>query len=153
MSGTGGKTGNRNARIGAQLVLWADKDKRGIAFDSSTMFLLPNTAMRSPDAAWVPRSRLEALSERDKERYLPLCPDFVVELTSHTDRLPQVKEKMAEWMANGCRLGWIIHPKSKEVHIYRPAGVEIVRGATEIRGDPPAEGFVLDLSTIWEPGW
>ena len=153
MSGTGARTGSRNAELTAQLQVWARKDGRGIAFDSSTMFLLPNHAMRSPDAGWVLRSRLAAFPERQKERFLPLCPDFVVELTSPSDRLPDVQSKMEEWRANGCRLGWILHPPEREVHVYRSSGVEIVKGSTEFRGEEPVEGFMLELSAIWDPGW
>ena len=94
MAGTGGKTGNRNAALTAQLYTWAVRDKRGIAYDSSTLFKLPNTAMRSPDAGWVLRTRLEGLTEVQKERWMPLCPDFVIELTSPSDQLREVREKM-----------------------------------------------------------
>ena len=153
MAGTGGKTGSRNAALTAQLYTWAVRDGRGIAYDSSTLFKLPNTAMRLPDASWVSRARLESLDEDQKERWLPLCPDFVVELTSPSDQLSEVREKLEEWMANGCRLGWILHPPEREVHIYRWSGVEIHRGLAELRGEGPVEGFVLDLSAIWEPGW
>jgi Uma2 family endonuclease len=153
MSGTGGRTGNRNIDLSMQLQAWSKKDGRGVAFDSSTLFLLPNRAMRSPDAAWVLRSRLASLDDREKERYLTLCPDFVVELTSPSDRLSEVQSKMREWMDNGCILGWIIHPAVREVHIYRASGSEIRRGIVSIEGMAPIEGFTLDLSDIWEPGW
>lgn len=107
------------------------------------MFRLPSTAMRSPDGSWVARSRLAGFSEQDQERFLPLCPEFVVELTSPSDRLPEVRTKMEEWMANGCQLGWILHVSKREVHVYRESGVEILRGANEVRGEGPVEDFVL----------
>jgi Uma2 family endonuclease len=153
MPGTGAKTGNRNIELSMQLQLWTNRDGRGVAFDSSTMFRLPNHAMRSPDGGWVLRSRLQGLDERQKERFLPLCPDFAVELVSPSDRLPEVQEKMTEWIANGCRLGWILDPFQREVHVYRPGGVEVLRGVAEVRGEGPVEGFTLDLSRIWDPGW
>jgi Uma2 family endonuclease len=153
MSGTGGKTGNRNAKLTRQLDAWAERDGRGVAFDSSTLFRLPNTAMRLPDAAWVSRSRLALLSEQDKDRYLPLCPEFVVELTSPSDRLPAVREKMEEWMANGCELGWLLHAADRQVHVYRTNSVTILEAPTQLRGEGPVEGFELDLSLIWNPGW
>lgn len=153
MPGTGGKTGSRNALLAAQVVVWAVRDGRGIAYDSSTLFKLPNTAMREPDAAWVSRARLEGLTEEQKEKWLPLCPDFVIELTSPSDQLGEVQEKMREWMANGCRLGWILHPPKRESHVYRASGVQIHRGLTELPGEGPVEGFLLDLAPIWDPGW
>jgi Uma2 family endonuclease len=106
-----------------------------------------------PDASWVSRARLESLTEGQKDRWLPLCPEFVVELTSPSDHLDEVQEKLSEWMANGCFLGWILHPPEREVHIYRRSGVEIHRGLAELPGEGPVEGFVLDLSVIGEPGW
>jgi Uma2 family endonuclease len=151
LPGAGGRTGNRNIDLSMQLQAWAKRDRRGVAFDSSTMFLLPNRAMRSPDAAWVLCSRLAQLSDRQKDRYLPLCPDFVVELTSPSDRLLTVQEKMIEWMANGCRLGWILHPVEREVHVYGPDGVEVIRGAENVTAGEPAGGFTLELSLIWNP--
>lgn len=117
------------------------------------MFLLPSKAMFEPDAAWVPRSRLAGLPDRQKDRYLPLCPDFVVELTSPSDRLPQVRKKMEQWMSNGTELGWILHPPKREVHVYGPSGIEVLHQPTEAPGDGPVARFVLDLTKIWDPGW
>jgi len=153
MAGAGGMTGSRNAALTAQLYTWAVRDGRGIAYDSSTLFKLPNTAMRSPDGAWVARQGLAALTAKQKERWLPLWPDFVIELTSPSGGLGEVQEKMAEWMANGCQLGWILHPPKLEAHVYSRSGVTVQRGIGELRGDAPVEGFVLDLGPIWEPGW
>ncbi|MDX2178477.1 MAG: Uma2 family endonuclease [Bryobacteraceae bacterium] len=153
MANTGGETGSRNFEIVGQFREWVRRDGRGVGFDSSTLFRLPNTAMRSPDVCWVHRSRLEKLDKRQRERFLPLCPDFVIELTSPSDRLPDVQEKMAEWMANGCQLGWLIHPVSREVHVYRGDGIEILSDLAKIEAAEPVNGFVLDLGPVWEPAW
>jgi Uma2 family endonuclease len=107
--------------------------------------------MRSPDAAWVRRSRLAALTREEKRKFLPLCPDFVVELRSPTDRLSTVQAKMQEYMENGAQLGWLIDPQDRRVYIYRPQGrVESMGDPTTISGDPLLSGFVLDLQPIWE---
>lgn len=103
-----GDTGAKNGRITAQLINWADEDGTGVVFDSSTGFKLPNGATRSPDASWVTRARLAILSAKQKKEYFPLCPDFVIELPSATDRLNRLKEKMEEYIANGAQLGWLI---------------------------------------------
>jgi len=154
MPGTGAKTGSRNAALIAQLYTWTIADRRGVAFDSSTLFRLPNSAMRSRDAAWVSRSRLAGLSSEQRERFLPLCPDFLIELTSPSDRLPAVQTKMEEWMANGCQLGWLLHPGPNAVYIYRPGReVEILDQPTHVSGDGPIPGFTLDLTAIWNPDW
>jgi len=152
MTPTGFTTGTRNADITAQVYNWTKRDGEGVAFDSSTGFKLPNGAERSPDAGWVLRSRLALLTNEQKQKFLPLAPDFVVELKSPTDRLTDLLAKMDEYIANGVRLGWLINPKTKRVHIYRPdKAVEILEAPTEISGDPELPGFVLDLREIWEP--
>lgn len=151
MPPTGWKTGSRNMEIAIQLGLWAKRDGTGIATDSSTGFTLPNGATRAPDAAWVERSRLTEITEDQKEKFLPLCPDFVIELRSPTDSLPVVQAKMQEYMDNGARLGWLIDPIQGRVHVYRSqAQVEILEHPETLSGDLVLPGFVLDLREIWQ---
>ena len=120
MSPTGGVTGDKNGEIIAELKLWSRSTQLGKVFDSSTGFVLPNGATRSPDASWVAKSRWNALSSEEKRKFPPLCPDFVVELMSESDALPAAQEKMDEWMENGCRLGWLFYPQEEKAFIYRP---------------------------------
>ena len=150
MSPAGGETGNRNARLNAFLTLWALNESSGEPFDSSTGFILPNGAMRSPDAAWVKRSRLAVLTPEQKKKFLPLCPDFLIELRSPSDSLEAIQEKMREYLANGARLGWLLDPLDHRVFVYRPgAVVECLENPTTISGDPELPGFTLDLTRIW----
>lgn len=151
MPPAGGETGNRNARLNAFFTLWALNDGTGEPFDSSTGFILPNGATRSPDAAWVKRLRLAALTPEQKKKFLPLCPDFVIELRSLSDTLRTVQEKMQEYIANGTQLGWLIDPLERRVYVYRPgvAG-ECLDNPASISADPELPGFVLDLSHVWE---
>ena len=152
MPPTGGETGNRNAEITGQLVIWTKQDGTGAAFDSSTGFKLPNGADRSPDAAWVQKSRLAVLTQEEKEKFLPLCPDFVIELLSPSDELEEVKAKMDEYIENGARLGWLLEPRSRRVYVYRPGeSVIMIENTGQISGDPELPGFVLKLREIWEP--
>ena len=152
MAPTGAETGSRNADITAQLRNWAKRNGEGVAFDSSTGFNLPNRADRSPDAAWVLRSRLAKLRREEKQKFLPLCPDFTIELLSPTDRLDTTRAKMDEYIENGSRLGWLIDPENRRVHVYRPnTPVVIMENISEISADPELPGFVLDLKEIWEP--
>jgi Uma2 family endonuclease len=152
MSPAGGSTGSRNSELNAQLRTWAKKDGRGVTFDSSTGFDLPNGATRSPDAAWVLRSRLAQLSPEAKERFLPLCPDFVVELRSPSDKLATLQEKMVEYVENVTQLGWLIDPLSHTVYVYQPAKrVQQLKNQRALSGNPMLPGFVLDLTGIWEP--
>jgi Uma2 family endonuclease len=150
MAPTGGTTGARNASITARLTVWAEADSRGLSFDSSTMFCLPNGAKRAPDAAWVRRERWDALTEDEREGFVPLCPDFVLELRSATDSLSFLQNKMQEYIANGAQLGLLIDPKSKQAYVYRPnQPVECLDNPQNISGDPVLPRFVLDLKDIW----
>ena len=149
---TGAETGNRNAEINRQLGNWTKRDGTGAAFDSSTGFKLPNGADRSPDGSWVKRSRLGTLTREEKLKFLPLCPDFVIELLSPTDTLAATRAKMEEYIENGAALGWLIDPEPRQVHVYRPrATVVVLENIPEIAADPELPGFVLDLREIWEP--
>ena len=152
MSPAGGRTGARNAEIAFQLQQWAKRDGRGVAFDSSTGFRLPNGAVRAPDAAWVLRSRLDVLDDKARERFLPLCPDFVIELRSPSDDLWTVRDKMEEYRINGARLGWLIDPLDRRVRVYAgDATPRELADATDLPADPVLPGFVLNLTAIWEP--
>ncbi|WP_008316938.1 Uma2 family endonuclease [Leptolyngbya sp. PCC 6406] len=139
-------TGNRNVKIAQQLANWADQDGSGEPFDSSTGFTLVNGATRSPDAAWVRRDRWDALTPTQQASFAPLCPDFVLELRSASDRLTALKDKMVEYLENGARLGWLIDRKHRRVYVYRPQqDVEILEQPDVVQGDP----FTLDLARIW----
>jgi Uma2 family endonuclease len=132
-----------------QLGNWAERDGSGIAFDSSAGFILPNGALRSPDAALVRRERWEALSRDQREKFPPLCPDFAVELRSPFDRLPTVQRRMRELIRNGTQLGWLIDPQRRAVHVYRPGQpVGTHLSPTNISADPLLPGFVLHLTAI-----
>lgn len=150
MPPTGGDTGERNAEITMQLRLWAKKDGTGATFDSSTGFRLPNGAVRSPDASWVRHSRLGAVSAEERKRFIPLCPDFVIELRSQTDSLGGLQDKMREYIDNGSRLGLLIDAARKRVYVYQPdEPVREVESPETISGDPVLPGFELALREIW----
>ena len=150
----GGESSNRDTTFSTLLTLWAWQDGTGVTFGSSGGFILPNGAMRAPDAAWVLRSRLTPLSAEQKRKFLPLCPDFVVEIRSPSDRLSTAQAKMQEYLDNGARLGWLIDPDDRLVYVYRPSQpVERLESPATISGDPVLPGLVLDLQKIWEPGF
>jgi len=154
MTPAGGETGSRNAAVTAALFFWAKENGEGVAFDSSTGFILPNGAIRAPDAAWVRRSRLARLTPEQKRKFLPLCPDFVIELRSPTDRIEDLQSKMEEYRDNGARLGWLIDPEERQAFIYRPGrNVEHLREPSALAGDPDLPGFTLPLADIWEPNF
>lgn len=151
MSPAGLKSGIRNAALTKALSTWAEADGSGVAVDSSTGFRLPNGAMRAPDAAWILRSRLEAIPADEQEKFAPLAPDFVIELLSPSDELERAQQKMEEWRANGVRLGWLLDPRNRRVYAYRPgATVEVFEQPIQLAGDPELPGFVLDLSAVWQ---
>jgi Uma2 family endonuclease len=150
MPPTGGETSKRNLDLIVAVGTWAKHEGSGIAFDSSGGFILPNSALRSPDVAWVRRSRLEGLTTEQKRKFIPLCPDFVIELRSPTDSLSALQAKMQEYLDNGAQLGWLIDPEAKRVYIYHANGaIECLENPVELSGDPVLPGFVLDLREFW----
>lgn len=149
MALTGGDTGRRNLRLTGQLWLWNQQTGLGEGFDSSTGFRLPNGAIRSPDAAWVRLDRWQALTPEQRKKFVPLCPDFLVELRSLSDELEDIQAKMQEYLANGLLLGWLIAPQRQTVEIYRPnQAVENLNQPTILSGESILPEFVLDLTGI-----
>src|SRR5580700_10637027 len=151
MPPAGFETGYRNNDLSRQLGNWAISDGRGVALDSSTEYLLASGAARSPDASWILKSRLAPLTKQQKRRFVHLCPDFVVELRSPSDRLPALKAKMEEWIENGAQFGWLIDAELRTVCVYRPGKpVEELQGLDHVVGEGPVGGFRLELDAIWE---
>ena len=152
MAATFSIAGLRNAEIGAQLRNWAKRDRRGLVSDSSTGFVLPNGARRSPDAAWMLKSRVQQMNPAEREGFWHLCPDFVIELRSPSDRPRAIREKMQEWIANGAALAWLIEPAERAITIYRPGrDPEKLVEIDSLPGEGPVQGFVLELPDIWDP--
>ncbi|MDB9473306.1 Uma2 family endonuclease [Dolichospermum circinale] len=156
MPPTGGESGIINANLSTDLGLWNRQTKLGKVFDSSTEFKLPSGAYRCPDAAWVKLARWDALSQEEKKRFPPLCPDFVVELRSETDSLEKLRTKMREYQNNGVLLGWLIDPQTPLVEIYRYGkDVEVLNfdfdNPPRLSGEDILPGFILNLQIILNP--
>jgi len=148
-SPTGGESGIRNSEINAALVIWA-RGYGGVVFDSSTLFRLPDGALRSPDASWIQAARWQSLSDQERKTFPPVAPDFVIELRSQTDRLTDLQDKMKEYASCGVRLGWLIDPLLKQVHIYRSSEAPVVLSEPNgVSDEAFLPGFVLDLSRIF----
>lgn len=147
----GWETGERNSNLSGELYLWwRNSGEPGKVFDSSTGFILPNGATRSPDASWVSRELWEALTTEQKGTFANICPDFVVELRSSSDSLNSLQAKMKEYLDNGAKLGWLIDPQKKRVEIYRPElAVEVLENPAELSGEAVLTGFVLNLRRVW----
>ncbi len=149
MPPTGSEGGSYNAELSADLVMWNRQARLGKVFDSSTGFTLPNGATRTPDAAWVAQSRWNALTPEQRKGFAPLCPDFVLELASETDNIADLRAKMQEYLDNGCRLGWLIDPKTQQVEIYRPTQpVEVLQSPERLSGENVLPGFELNFQTL-----
>ncbi|MGV2827491.1 Uma2 family endonuclease [Myxosarcina sp. GI1(2024)] len=149
MPPTGGETVNKNAEIIAQLWVWNNRTNLGKVFDSSTGFKLPNGANRSPDASWIPLAKWDVLTDEQKQKFLPLCPDFAIELLSPSDDLAKTQAKMHEYLDNGMILGWLIDPQKHQVEIYRQGKqVEILNAPNSLSGENILREFILDLQPI-----
>ncbi|MEM9276514.1 MAG: Uma2 family endonuclease [Cyanobacteria bacterium P01_F01_bin.143] len=154
MSPTGGTAGRKNSRLTQKLRNWADLDGTGEVFDSSTVFVLPNGARRSPDVSWIKLERWNKLTQAQQDGFPPLAPDFVIELVSPSDvrnqRYEDLQNKMEEYLNNGVKLGWLIEPSAKIVEIYRvDKQVEILNNPQTLSGEDILPGFVLNLSGIF----
>jgi len=151
MPPTGWETGNKNAEIIIQLGNWAKRDGHGKSADSSAGYQMPNGAIMSPDASWILNQRLETVSPAKRRKFLPLAPDFVIELRSHSDSLQKLKEKMQEYIENGVSLGWLIDPTERKIYVYAPNKEdEVLENPSKISGEPLLKGFTLNLKEIWE---
>ncbi|HEX8566567.1 MAG TPA: Uma2 family endonuclease [Pyrinomonadaceae bacterium] len=150
MPPTTSETGRKNFNLTAQVAIWSRHDGTGEGFDSSTGFTLPNGAKRSPDVSWIRRERWNGLTDAQKNKFAPICPDFVVELRSKTDLLKDLQDKMQEYIENGAGLGWLIDAISKKIYVYRPGeAVETLDNPEKISGEPLLKNFELDLKEIW----
>ena len=150
MPPTGGETGRRNASLIGRFIIWNEQTKLGEVFDSSTGYALPNDANRSPDVSWIKQERWDSLTPKQKQKFIPLAPDFALELMSPSDELNDVRAKMKEYLDNGVRLGWLINPQAKQVEIYRLGqDVELLDSPQSISDEDVLPGFVLDLTNIF----
>ena len=147
----GGESDYRSTEAVIQLGSWAKKEGRGKAFGSSVEFILPSGAAYSPDAAWLSNERLSKLTKQQRRRFLPVCPEFVIEVVSPSDRLKAAKDKMLAWMAEGVELAWLIDGDNETVYIYRAGSQKPEKrtGIATLSGEGPVDGFVLDLRAIW----
>ncbi|MGI8668417.1 MAG: Uma2 family endonuclease [Aridibacter sp.] len=147
---TSPEAGWKNTKLTTKTEIWSEKDKTGIVFDSSTMFTLPNGAKRSPDVSWMTKKKYNSLSDEEKQTFSKIVPDFVIELRSPTDNLKPIQNKMKEYIENGVKLGWLIDPNEKKVHIYRENGkIDILENPKTISGEDVLKNFVLNVRQIW----
>jgi Uma2 family endonuclease len=150
MSPTGTEGSGFDTDITLELGLWARQDGRGRAFSSNAGWSLPDGSMRAADAHWISWARLYSVTDAERKGFAPLCPEFVIELRSESDRLMPLQEKMRMWLANGAELAWLVDPSRKVVEIYRPGReAEVLEGGSTVEGEGPVAGFVLELGRIW----
>ena len=146
MSPVGGESGKKEANLIGDLIIWNRQTKLGVVFSSSTIFSLPKGGDRSPDVAWVSSKKWEGLTQEEREGFPPICPDFVIELRSKSDRLKPLQEKMQEYLDSGLRLGWLINPQQKQIEIYQPQqAVKIINMPTTLSGENVLPGLNLSL--------
>lgn len=147
MEPTGSYTDWFNIGIATDLNIWNRKAKLGYVFGNNAGFTLPNKAVRSPDVAFITRSRYEALPLSDRKKFSHICPDFIIEILSESDREWALQKKMEEWIQNGCRLAWMIDSNKKETTIYRATGETEIKTFDEVlEGEQVLPGFALALS-------
>ncbi len=150
MSPSGSEGGGIETDVATELNIWARQDGRGKVFGSNAGFRLPDGSVRAADAHWVSWERWNALTEADRKSFAPICPEFVIEVRSESDRLAELQAKMRMWIANGAEVAWLIDPSRKTVEVYRPGReAEVLEGGSAVEGDGPVTGFVLELGRVW----
>ena len=150
MSPTGTEGGSTEADVVIELGIWARADGRGKVFGSNAGFTLPDNSVRAADAAWVSWERWHSLTDSQRKGFAPLCPEFVIEVRSESDRLPQLRAKMQLWLENGAELAWLVDPLRKAVEVYRLGeAAEVYEKPTSVQGTGPIRGFELVLPRIW----
>ena len=151
MTPAGGKKGNQEGYIFRELDFWVERQQRGIAFNSNTGFSLPDGSVRSPDAAWLSSEKWQSLTPEEQGKFLPFCPEFVIELRSPSDSIAEIEHKMADWIANGAQLAWLIDPFRKLAVIFRPGSdPDTLLQPEFLHGEGPIAGFVLKMQRLWE---
>jgi Uma2 family endonuclease len=151
MSPAGADGGSTELEVGAELIFWARKDGRGKAFGANSGFTLPDSSVRTADAAWISLARWNVLTREQQESYSPICPEFVIEVRSKSDRLKTFQGKLEMWIANGAEVAWLIDPERKVVEMYRPgASPELLRDPSSVQGTGPVAGFELVMARVWQ---
>lgn len=152
MAPSGGDAGFQDTEVVTQLNNWVKAVGKGKAMGPSGGYILPNGANRAPDASWLTPEQMATLTPKQRKKFLPVCPFFLIEVKSPSDSLKKLQDKMDEYIANGCQLGWLIDPEMKQVHIYRPGQEpQVLDNPQTLSGDPELPGFVLDLDPVWRP--
>jgi Uma2 family endonuclease len=150
MSPVGSEGSAKELDVAVELALWARRDVRGKAFGSTAGFTMPDTSVRAADAAWVSFVRWNALTREEQQGYAPICPEFVIEVRSKSDRLKTLQAKMEMWIANGAKVAWLIDPSRRVVEVYRPDdSPEVLHEPSSVQGTGPVAGFELVMARVW----
>jgi Uma2 family endonuclease len=150
MAPAGLESSYQNGQVYAALNTWNLKEQEGKSFESSAGFTLPDTSVRSPDAAWLSNEKWKSLSAEQKKVFAHITPDFIAEVISPSDNLKQFQHKMQKWIENGVKLGWLIDPKTPTTFIYRADGtISKVTGLDKVlSGEDVLQGFEFDLNVL-----
>jgi len=150
MTPAGNKGDERELDFATELRLWARADGRGRVNGANAGWNLPDGSTKSPDASWTSDEQLARFTPEEQERYLPICPEFIAEMRSHSDSIAALQEKMELWIANGAKLGWLIDPYTATAYIYRPGQqTEVLRKPEVLEGEGPIKGFRLEMEPFW----
>ena len=143
-------SGLHSSEVFGQLYQWNSKKRSVVVFDSSTEFTLPDRSVFSPDASWISIEKWNALSEEDKNKSAPICPEFVIEVRSKSDHLEDLKKKMQVWIANGAELAWFIDPIDKNSYVFYSNGTTQTYCGFDVvlKGYGPVNEFELNLQSI-----
>ncbi len=145
------ETGVLNTSLPGEIGRWNDRNNLGAVVDVSAGFTLANDAVRAADVAWISKDRWETIPEANRKKFARTCPDFVAEIKSPSDSVRDLKNKMREWVENGCRLGWLIDMEARQVYVYTPAQLDPpALPLGKVNGADVLPGLEIDLNEIFE---
>ena len=140
----------QSLEIQFQLITWYKKYKLGRVAEPSAGYNLSDKSTLSPGASWFSLAKWNQVPAASQRKFLPICPEFVVEVLSPTDQLDDAQAKMEQWLANGVQLGFLLNDQPETAYLYRLGQpVEVVNGFdTELSGEPVLPSFQLNLREV-----
>ena len=150
MPPAGSESSESSLETQGQLWLWNRQTRLGHVHESSAGFKLPDSSVRSPDAAWLSEAKWEQLTPEQRRKFSPVYPGFMVEVKSPSDDVAALQAKMDDYLTNGMQLGFLLDVEAETAYIYRPGQpAETVQGYyQELRGEPVLPGFRFDLRPL-----
>jgi len=116
--------------------------------DSGFLLASNPDTVRGPDASFVTHDRW---ATTDRGRFFRGAPDLAVEILSASNRSGEIHAKVADYLAAGARLVWIVDPKRRTVTVHETLLAPRRLGARDVLdGGDVLPGFAITVEAIFE---